>query len=162
MEPKLDSIDHITIAQKVISQIYSGIDTSKLDELAAEICTSNITKHIDFGVLASRIIISNNHKLTSPSFSETISLLYNNRDKHGTQYPLVSFDTFDFVMKNKDKLNSHIDYTRDYNFDYFGFKTLEKAYLMKVNYTIVERIQHLFMRVSIGIHLHDIKNIRNI
>jgi ribonucleoside-diphosphate reductase alpha subunit len=156
MEPKL-RIDPIYISQKVCSQIFNGVSTSDLDELSAQTCTSNITVHPDYGLLASRLIISNNHKLTSPSFSETIYLLYNNRDNHNKQCPLVSTDLFKTVMTNKDKLNSCIKYDRDYAFDYFGFKTLEKAYLIKVNGKIVERIQHLFMRVSLGIHGNNIK-----
>lgn len=156
MDPKLTNIDPIKIAQKVCGDIYDGVHTSELDELAARICTSDITKHTNFGVLASRIIISNNHKLTSPSFSETIYILYNNKNK-GKPNPLVSQRLFDIVMKNKTKLNSYIDYSRDYLFDYFGFKTLEKAYLMKVNGKVVERISHLFMRVSLGFHREDIR-----
>lgn len=156
MSPKL-RIDPIYISQKVCAQIFNGVNTSDLDELSAQTCTSNITVHPDYGLLASRLIISNNHKLTSPSFSETIYLLYNNRDIHNKQCPLVSNEVYKTVMTNKDKLNSYIKYERDYGFDYFGFKTLEKAYLMKVNGKVVERIQHLFMRVSLGIHGSNIK-----
>ena len=159
MLPILEQIDPIIIAQKVCSQIYDGVSTSKLDELSAEICISNSTIHPEFGILASRIIISNNHKCTSPSFSETIQLLYNNTDIHGLESPLVSQDTYECTMANKDKLNSYIKYSRDFNFDYFGFKTLEKLYLLTKNDQIIERIQHMFMRVSIGIHTNNIKNI---
>ena len=116
------------------------------------------TTHLDYGVLASRIIISNNHKSTSPSLSETIYQLYNNRDKNNQQCPLIAGDVYEIIMKNKDKLNAVIHYDRDFLFDYFGFKTLEKAYLMRSNGKIVERIQHLFMRVSIGIHKEDLKS----
>ena len=157
MEPILKNVDVIEIAQKVCSQIYSGIDTYKLDELASEICISNVTKHYEFGYLASRIVISNNHKLTSPSFSETITTLYNNKDKHNKKSPLVSDEIYNIVLKNKDKLNSIIDYNRDYLYDYFGYKTLEKAYLLRVNGKIVERIQDLFLRVSLGIHMDNIQ-----
>ena len=104
MEPRIKNIDHIKISQKVVSQIYSGISTSKLDELSAEICTGNITTHPNFGKLASRIIISNNHKLTSPSFSETIYQMYNNIDKHKKHNPLVSEEIYNLVMNNKQKL----------------------------------------------------------
>jgi len=159
MEPKIKNIDHIKISQKVVSQIYSGISTSKLDELSAEICTGNITTHPNFGKLASRIIISNNHKLTSPSFSETIYQMYNNIDKHKKHNPLVSEEIYNLVMNNKQKLNSSINYYRDYDFDYFGFKTLEKAYLIKINDKTIERIQHLFLRVSLGIHKDDISKV---
>ena len=152
------NVDYTTVAQKVISRIYDGVNTSELDELAAQVCISLISENLDFGILASRIIISNNHKNTSPSFSETIYILYNNKKDDETPCPLVSKEVYDVVMKNKVKLNSVIDYNRDFNFNYFSYKTLEKAYLLKVNNKIVERIQHLFMRVSIGIHMDDIKS----
>ena len=139
------------VAQKVCSRIYDGVRTCELDELAAYICSSMMLEHPDFGTLASRIIISNHHKNTSPSFSETIQILF---DKG-----LVSNELYDIVQKNKEKLNVVIDYSHDYTFDYFGFKTLEKAYLMKVGDKVVERPQHMFMRVSIGIHGNDIKDI---
>jgi len=157
-EPKID-IDIISIAQKVVSRIYDGVKTTELDELSARICTSNITVCPDYGKLASRIIISNNHKITSPSFSETIYILYNNKNKHGKQNPLIAEDIYKLVMKNKDKLNNIINYNRDFNFDYFAFKTLEKAYLMKVNGKITERIQHMILRTSLGIHKTDIKKV---
>ena len=158
IEPKLDSIDATEIAQKVCSRIYDGVKTVELDELAAEQCTEKSTNHIEYSHLASRIIISNNQKCTSPSFSETIYILYHNKDKNGKQTPLISKKVYDFVIKNKNKLNSYIDYSRDFGFDYFGFKTLEKAYLMKINDVVVERIQHLIMRVSIGIHSENLKD----
>ena len=158
MTPKLTNIDVTEIAQKVCSRIYDMVKTTELDELAAEQCTEKSTNHIEYSHLASRIIISNNQKCTSPSFSETIYILYNNKDKDDKQVPLISKRVYDFVIKNKNKLNSYIDYSRDFNFDYFGFKTLEKAYLMKVNNTIIERIQHLIMRVSIGMHSDNLKD----
>ena len=153
-----DEINPIIIAQKVCSQIYNNVSTIELDELAAQICISMETNHLDYGILASRIIISNNHKCTSPSFSETIYILYNNIDNNGKKCPLIADDVYEIIMKNKDKLNAYINYERDYLFDYFGFKTLEKAYLMRVDNKIIERIQHLFMRVSIGIHKEDLKS----
>jgi ribonucleoside-diphosphate reductase alpha chain len=145
------------IAQKVCSRIYDNVKTSELDELAAHICSSMITEHPNYGTLAARIIVSNHHKNTSPSFSETITTLYHNVDIHGNPNPLVSDELYEVAMNNKEKFNSHIAYNRDYMFDYFGFKTLERGYLMKVNGVVVERPQHLFMRVSIGIHNNDIK-----
>jgi len=151
-------INPIIVAQKVCSQIYNNVSTGELDELSAQICISMETTHLDYGVLASRIIISNNHKSTSPSFSETIYQLYNNKDSDGVQCRLIADDVYDVIMKNKDKLNASINYEKDYLFDYFGFKTLEKSYLMKACGKVVERIQHLFMRVSIGIHKEDIKS----
>lgn len=159
MEPKLKNIDCIAVAQKVCSQIYSGIETYKLDELASEICISNITKHYEFGNLASRLVISNNHKLTLSSFSDTISILHNNVDKHGYKCSLISDNIYNIIINNKNKLDSIIDYGRDFLYDYFGYKTLEKAYLLKVNGIIVERIQDLFMRVSLGIHGDNIEKV---
>lgn len=145
------------IAQKVCTRIYDNVRTSELDELAAHICSSMITEHPDYGTLAARIIVSNHQKNTSPSFSETINILYNNVDVHGEKNPLVSEELYEVVMKNKEKLNSYIVYQRDYLFDYFGFKTLERAYLMKVSGVVIERPQHLFMRVAIGIHGYDMR-----
>jgi len=126
-----ENISPIGIAQKVCSQIYNNVTTKELDELAAQICISLVTQHLDYGTLASRIIISNNQKSTSPSFSETIYILYNNKDKNGIICPLVSEQLYNVVMQNKDKLNDVLKYDNDYLFDYFGFKTLEKSYLMK-------------------------------
>lgn len=146
------------VAQKVCMRIYDNVKTSELDELAAHLCSSMITDHPDYGTLAARIIISNHHKNTSPSFSETIATLYNNVDVHGEHNELVSNEVFEVVMKNKEKLNSCIVYDRDYLFDYFGFKTLERAYLMKVNGVVVERPQQMWMRVALGIHGKDIKD----
>ena len=137
-------VNPLLIAQKVCSQIYNNVSTCELDELAAQICVSMVTVHLDYSKLASRIIISNNQKKTSPSFSEVIQNLYENMDIHGNKCPLVSKKLYDTVMTNKDKLNSVIDYERDYLFDYFGFKTLERAYLIRIKGKVVERIQHLF------------------
>ncbi len=157
-----NDINPLLVAQKVVSQIYNNVKTTELDELAAQICISLETTHLDYGKLASRIIISNNHKNTSPSFSETIYILYNNKDNNGNHCPLIDENVYQIIMNNKSKLNDVLDYERDYLFDYFGFKTLEKAYLMKTNIDgklkVVERIQHLLMRVSIGIHKEDIKS----
>lgn len=145
-------IDICEIAQKVCGRIYDGVKTSDLDELAAHLCSSLVVVHPDYGRLASKIIISNHHKNTSPSFSETIHLLY-----HNPSSPLVSKELYDIVQQHKEKLNSYIDYSRDYLFDYFGFKTLERSYLLKVNGKIVERPQHMWMRVALGIHANDIR-----
>ena len=153
-----NKINPILVAQKVGSQIYNNVTTVELDELAAQICISMSTQHVDYGVLASRIIISNNHKFTSPSFSETIYILYNNKDKNNNQCPLIHKDIYEIVMNNKDKLNDILNYENDYLFDYFGFKTLEKSYLMKINNNVIERIQHMFLRVSLGIHKNDLKS----
>jgi ribonucleotide reductase alpha subunit len=151
MEPKLTDVDPVEVAQKVCSQIYDGVKTSELDELAAEICTQRSVEKLSYGTLASRIIISNNHKLTSPSFSETMTQIVEANPN------LIATQLYDFVMENKQKLNSYIDYTRDYLYDYFGYKTLEKSYLIKVAGKCVERIQHMMMRVSIGLHCGDLR-----
>jgi ribonucleoside-diphosphate reductase alpha chain len=145
------NIDVTEIAQKVCTRIYDGVKTTELDELAAYMCSSLSVENPDYSILASRIIISNHHKSTSPSFSETVQELH--------QASLVSDEVYDVVMKNKDKLNSYIDYSRDYLFDYFGFKTLERAYLMRVNKRAIERPQHMWMRVSIGIHGNDMREV---
>ena len=160
------------VTRDVASQMYDGMKTYELDELSAQICASLCTEHPNYGTLASRIIISNHHKNTSPSFSEVIRNLYENKNVHGNPAPLVSDDLYDVVMENCDKLNSYIDYERDFNFDYFGFKTLEKSYLMRIkSFTpestkeermnlkgkVVERPQHLLMRVAIGIHGSSLK-----
>ena len=161
------SVNLSRVTRDVASQMYDGMKTYELDELSAQICASLCTEHPDYGTLASRIIISNHHKNTSPSFSEVIRNLYENKNIHGQPAPLVSKELYEIVMENCDKLNSYIDYERDYKFDYFGFKTLEKSYLMRLKtYTpestkeermnlkgkIVERPQHLLMRVALGIH----------
>jgi ribonucleoside-diphosphate reductase alpha chain len=154
------SVDIYDVGQKVCSRIYDGVKTSELDELAAHICSSMIIDNPDYGVLASRIIISNHHKNTSPSFSETINTLYNNT-VDGERCSLISDVLYNITMKNKEKLNSYICYERDYTFDYFGFKTLERSYLIKVDNKVIERPQHLFMRVSLGIHSDDLKEALN-
>jgi ribonucleoside-diphosphate reductase alpha chain len=151
------NIDVYEIAQKVCSRIYDGVDTFQLDELAAYLCSSLSIDNPDYSLLASRIIVSNHHKNTSPSFSETIQTLYDNTDIHNKKSSLVSVEVYEIVNKNKEKLNAYIDYQRDYLFDYFGFKTLERAYLIRVNKKVIERPQHLWMRVAIGIHGNDIK-----
>ena len=145
------SINPTKLTQKVCSEIYPNIHTSELDELAAQICASLSTEHPDYGKLSSNIIISNHHKNTFPSFTETIKALYSEN--------LVSKKIMDIVEVHGSKLNDVIDYERDFLIDYFGFKTLEKSYLIKINGKIIERPQHLFMRVSLGIHEFDIKEV---
>ena len=156
--PKLD-IDYIALAQKVCGDVYSGVNTYELDELAAQTCAGLITDSIDYGNLASRLAISNHHKRTSPSFSETIQLLHESTNKYGKKNQIITNEIYTIVMKHKEKLNQIIDYVRDYDIDYFGFKTLEKSYLLKVNGEIVERPQHMFLRVSLGIYGADIKSV---
>lgn len=152
------NVNVVEIAQKVCSRIYDGVKTSELDELAAQMCGSLIVEHPDYGTLAARIAVSNHHKNTSPSFSETIQILHDNVDIEGNRSPLISDELFDIVQKNKEKLNSYLDYNRDFSFDYFGFKTLEKSYLMKRGERVVERPQHMWMRVALGIHGKDFKD----
>ena len=151
------TINSTKVTREITSQMYNGINTSELDELGAQTAASLSTEHPDYGILASRIIISNHHKNTSPSFSETIRTLYENVDKNNNNSSLVSKELYNIVQKNKAKLNDIIKYDRDFLFDYFGFKTLEKSYLMRVNGKIIERPQHLLMRVSLGIHGKNIK-----
>ncbi len=154
----LHNVNIYQVAQKVCSRIYDGVKTSELDDLASQICSSMTLEHPDYGKLAARIVISNHQKNTSPSFSETISIMYNNQDTNGMQHKLVSDELHAVVEKNKEKLNNVIRYDRDFSFDYFGFRTLERGYLMKTNFKIVERPQHMIMRVSLGIHGQDIKD----
>jgi ribonucleoside-diphosphate reductase alpha subunit len=152
------SIDPIIIAQKVCSRIYNGVTTKELDELSSQICMSMVTDNLEYGTLGSRIIISNHHKNTLGTFTETMTLLYNNIDIHGKHTPIISEDVYNIVCKYSDLLNATVDYSRDYNFDYFAFKTLERAYLLKINRVPVERIQDIFMRISLGLHSDDIES----
>jgi ribonucleoside-diphosphate reductase alpha subunit len=161
MEPTHNAlqIDPIKIAQKVINEIRDGITTTELDEFAARTSASMLLEHPDYGVLAGRIIISNHHKNTFVSFSDTMRFLYEKKDYHNKSTPLIDRSTYKVIMNNRDKLDNIIDYSKDYNIDYFGFKTLEKSYLIK--YTtgqirVMERPQHMWMRVAIGIHGNDI------
>ncbi len=150
--------DIIGIARKVIIGIYNNVTTTELDNLAAETAASFTTKHPDFAVLAARIAVSNLHKNTTKSFSETAGLLYNYiDDRTGEPAPLIADDVYCIIQQHADQLDASIIYERDYHFDFFGFKTLEKSYLLKVNGKIVERPQHLFMRVALGIHKTDIE-----
>lgn len=154
----LGGVDPHGIAQRVCARIYDGVKTTELDELAAQMCASLVTEHPDYGVIASRLIVSNHQKNTSPSFSETMSVLYHSKDNHGDHTPRISDEVWSVVQSNKEKLNSVIDYERDYNFDYFGFKTLERSYLIKVDGRVIERPQHMWMRVALGIHGSDMKD----
>ena len=147
----------IELAQQIIAQIFNGIPTHKIDELTAEICAAKTTVHPDYGKLASRIIISNHHKNTSPSYSEVIQQLWDNKDVLGEHKPLINERLYKMVMTNKEKINATLDYEYDFTYDYFGFKTLERAYLMRINDKIVERPQHLLMRVALSIHKDDLK-----
>src|SRR6201746_915847 len=153
-------VDPVDVAKKVIEGLFDGVTTSELDNLAAETAASLTTKHPDYALLASRIAVSNLHKNTIKSFSETMKLLYTYVDpKTGKNAPLLADDVWEIIEKNAAILDSSIIYDRDFGFDYFGFKTLEKSYLLKLNGQIAERPQHLFMRVSVGIHKDDIESV---
>ena len=150
-------VDPIDVAKKVIEGLFDGVTTSELDNLAAETAASLTTKHPDYALLASRIAVSNLHKNTIKSFSETMSILHKYIDpKTGKDASMLADDVWEIIEKNAELLDSTIIYDRDFGFDYFGFKTLEKSYLLKVDGKIAERPQHLFMRVSIGIHKEDV------
>lgn len=150
-------VDAAIISQKVVPGLYPGVTTVELDELAAQTAASCATRHPDFSTLAARISVSNLHKQTSKVFSDVIEILHTHvHPKTGQPSPLVSDALYNIVMANKDRLNSAIIYDRDYNYDYFGFKTLERAYLMSIDKKIVERPQHMWMRVALGIHGENI------
>ncbi len=152
-------IEPIEIAKKVIQGLYNGVATTELDNLAAETAAAMAIKHPDYAILAARIAVSNLHKNTDKSFSETMEVLYNYIDpKTDSKAGLISDETIEVVRKNKDVLNSAIIYDRDYNFDYFGFKTLERSYLLRANGMVVERPQQLLMRAAVGIHGQDIES----
>ncbi|MFM2226659.1 MAG: hypothetical protein RL664_2 [Bacteroidota bacterium] len=153
-------VDPLKIAMKVIEGVFDGVTTSQLDTLAAEIAATNTTTHPDYALLASRIAIGNLHKNTTKSFSQTITDLYSYVDpKTGKSAGLIAEDVYQFVLENAPFLDSTIIYDRDFQFDYFGFKTLEKSYLLKMHGKVVERPQHLFMRVAVGIHKTDLDEI---
>ena len=150
-------INYSSLAMKVIDQLYDTIPTSKIDELAADQCASLTTAHPDYGVLASRIVISNHQKNTDASFFNVVQKMYTFTDIHSNNIPLISKQLWEFTKYYSDELDNYIDYNRDYLIDFFGFKTLERAYLFRVNNIVVERIQHMWMRVAIGIH-GDLRN----
>ena len=160
----LSSIDPDIVAQRVVSSIYDGVTSQELDEEAARIAVT-MTENLEYTKLASRIIISNLHKSTHECFSEVMEALYNNTDKLGQHQPIIADDVIEIIRKNKTTLNFAIDYTRDYMFDYFGYKTLERSYLLKIQdkktnvMRVVERPQHLNKRVAVGIHRDDIENV---
>jgi ribonucleoside-diphosphate reductase alpha chain len=150
-------VDPVKVAMRVIEGLYDGVSTSELDNLAAEIAATMTVQHPDYAKLAARIAVSNLHKNTKKTFSEVMTDLYNYvNPRTGKKGPLLAEDTYKIIMENAAKLDSTIIYNRDFNYDYFGFKTLERSYLLKINGQIVERPQHMLMRVAIGIHLEDI------
>ncbi len=156
LDPKYVSVEEISM--KVISGLYDGVKTTDLDNLAAETAASMATAHPEYATLAARIAISNLHKNTKKNFFMTMKELHKYVDPITNQSAaLLSDETFEVIKKHKDRLNSTIIYDRDYSFDFFGFKTLERSYLMRLNGEVVERPQHMFMRVAIGIHGEDIE-----
>ncbi|MGC6479189.1 MAG: ribonucleoside-diphosphate reductase subunit alpha [Flavobacteriaceae bacterium] len=149
-------VDPVRVAMSVIEGLYDGVTTSELDNLAAEIAASMTTTHPDYTQLAARISVSNLHKNTKKSFSETMHDLYTYvNPRTNKKAPLLSDEVHEIIQKNADFLDSSIIYNRDFGYDYFGFKTLERSYLLKLNGRIVERPQHMLMRVAVGIHLDD-------
>lgn len=153
-------INYSSLVMKVIDQLHDKIETKKIDELAAEQCAALSTQHCDYATLAARIVISNHQKNTCASFSQAMSQLYHFTNVHGQHKPLVSDQLWEVVSANADTIDAMIDHSRDYLIDFFGFKTLERAYLFKIGNTIVERIQHMWMRVSIGIHGDDLAAVK--
>ena len=155
LDPKL--VNPVEVAMKVINGLFDGVSTQELDNLAAEIAATMTTRHPDFARLAARIAVSNLHKTTSKSFSNTIKRLYQHVDaKTGQNAPMISKETWRVVKNHAAELDEAVYYDRDFSYDYFGFKTLERSYLMKIEGRVVERPQHMLMRVAVGIHGEDI------
>ena len=153
-------VDPVKVAMRVIEGLYDGVSTSELDNLAAETAASMTIAHPDYAQLAARIAISNLHSNTKKSFSETMNEMFHYINPRTNQEsPLLAEEVHKVIMDNAAFLDSHIIYTRDFNYDYFGFKTLERSYLLKINGKIVERPQHMLMRVAVGIHLDDLKSV---
>ncbi|KAM3244891.1 hypothetical protein ACQJBY_056305 [Aegilops geniculata] len=154
-----DHCDPVLVAQKVCAGVYRGVTTSQLDELAAETAAAMTASHPDYASLAARIAVSNLHKNTMKSFSETVKVMYTHfNERSGLMAPLIADDVYEIIMKNATRLDSEIIYDRDFDYDFFGFKTLERSYLLKVGGKVVERPQHMLMRVSVGIHKDDIES----
>jgi ribonucleotide reductase alpha subunit len=157
------NLQHIIFAQlaiKVIDQLYDNIQTTKIDELTAEQCASMSSIHPDYTKLAGAIVISNLHKNTSSCYYETTKKLYDYRDSNNNSFRLIKTSIMEIIETHKDTINAMIDYERDYFFDFFGFKTLERAYLMRCNKVIIERPQHLIMRVAVTIHGSNMEKVK--
>lgn len=153
-------IDPTTVAMKVIEGVYDGVTTTDLDNLAAEVAATMTVKHPDYALLASRIAVSNLHKNTNKSFSATMKLLHEYVDpKTGENASLIAEDVYKIITDNAEDLDSTIIYDRDFRYDFFGFKTLDRSYLLKVNGVVVERPQHMLMRVAVGIHKEDLESV---
>lgn len=154
-------VDPVKVAMRVIEGLYDGVTTSELDNLAAEIAATMTTSHPDYARLAARISVSNLHKNTKKSFSEVMTDLHEYvNPRTGKKAPLLSDEVFEVIKNNAEELDSTIIYNRDFGYDYFGFKTLERSYLLKINGKIAERPQHMLMRVSVGIHLDDLAAVK--
>ncbi|KAJ1983694.1 ribonucleotide-diphosphate reductase subunit rnr1 [Dimargaris verticillata] len=150
-------VDPPAVAQKVITGVYQGVSTAELDNLAAETAAYLTTKHPDYSILAARIAISNLHKETRKQFSQTVEDLYHYvNPRNNKPSPMISDNIYRIIMANADRLNSAIIYDRDFNYNFFGFKTLERSYLLRINGKVAERPQHMLMRVAVGIHEEDI------
>ena len=156
-----DLVDPVKVAMRVIEGLYDGVTTSELDNLAAEIAATMTVTHPDYAKLAARISVSNLHKNTKKTFSEVMTDLYEYvNPRTGKKAPLLSDEVYKIIKDNAEELDSAIIYNRDFGYDYFGFKTLERSYLLKLNGNIAERPQHMLMRVSVGIHLNDLKSVK--
>jgi len=153
-------INYHTLAMKLIDQLYDGIPTGKLDELGAEQCASLITTHYDYGILASLLLCSNHHKNTSDNYLDVVTELYNNKDVHGKRSPLLNDDIYSTVNEYHAEIQDMLDYSKDKLFDFFGFKTLERAYLLRIGNSIKERPQHMWMRVALSIHGNNMDKVR--
>ena len=152
-----DSVDAVKVAMRVIEGVYDGVTTTELDNLAAEVAATMAVQHPDYASLASRIAVSNLHKATKKSFADTMEDLYNYVDPiTGAKASLIADDVIELIRENASFLDSHIIYDRDFNYDFFGFKTLERSYLLKIEGKIAERPQHMLMRVAVGIHKDDL------
>ena len=154
------AIDETIIAQKVVQEIYDGVKTSELDELSSQIAIALYSKDPEFKTLAGRIIVSNHHKNTLNTFSEKIELMHKYQS-FGKKKPLIADYLHEMVSKNRERIDNHIDYSRDYDYDFFGFKTLEKSYLYRIGNDIIERPQDMLMRVSLAIHRNNIDSALN-
>ena len=154
------TVNYSQLVMKVIDQLYDKISTKAIDELTAEQCASMATKHADYGSLGSRIIVSNHHKNTSADFFAVMTALHNFTDGTGKAHPMVSPAFYNIVSRHHEKFQAMLNFDRDYLFDYFGFKTLERAYLMRINGTVVERPQHMWLRVAIGIHGNNLGKVQ--
>ncbi|KAI3825820.1 hypothetical protein L1987_07474 [Smallanthus sonchifolius] len=156
----IEHCDPVLVSQKVCAGVYKGITTSQLDELAAETAAAMTTNHPDYASLAARIAVSNLHKNTKTSFSETIKDMYAHiSERSGKKSPLIADDVYEIIMKHAALLDTEITYDRDFDYDYFGFKTLERSYLLKIGGKVVERPQHMLMRVAVGIHKDDVDSV---